>query len=204
MGTMKNIFAFTFMQRTSSPHQMKTRSAPLIGLAAFLMSIASAQDKEAINKDLAQLQGEWVMVSGTVDGTVMPEATRDSAKRVCSGDVTTVTLGSQLLMKAKFTLDPSRKPKTIDYQMIDGPTKGKEQLGIYEINGDTVKSCFGSPGSKRPADFTSKPGDGRTLSEWKRKKTPKPAQQGSTSGSAGGLGIMNARTPIILRVLIAH
>jgi uncharacterized protein (TIGR03067 family) len=107
----------------------------------------------------------------------MPEAMRESAKRVCKEDETTVTVGGLLIMKAKFTIDPSRKPKTIDYQMIDGQTKGKKQLGIYQIEGDTVKFCFGSPGSERPPDFTSKPGDGRTLSVWKRKKTPDPAQK---------------------------
>ncbi len=65
-------------------------------------------------------------------------------------------------MKARITIDPSKKPKTIDYDVIDGPTKGKRHLGIYELDGDTFKSCFGAPGAERPTDFTSKPGDGRT------------------------------------------
>ena len=157
---------------------MKTLpTAFLIGLAAVAMSMAWAEDSEAIKKDRAQLQGEWSMMSGSADGSAMPDAMRETAMRVCKGDETKVTIGEQLLMKAKFTLDPSRKPKRIDYQMIDGPTKGKKQLGIYELEGDTVKFCFGSPGSERPPDFTSKPGDGRTLSVWKRKKTSDPAQK---------------------------
>ena len=157
---------------------MKTLpTAFLIGLAAVAMSTACAEDNEAIKKDIAQLQGEWSMVSGSADGTAMPHAMRETAKRVCKGDETTVTIGEQLFMKANFAIDPSRKPKTIDYQMIDGPTKGKKQLGIYELVGDTVKFCFGAPGSERPTDFTSQPGDGRTLSVWKRKKTSDPAQK---------------------------
>ena len=169
-GNLKNI--------TKSNSSMKTLpTAFLIGLAAVAMSTAWSQDNEAIKKDRAQLQGEWSMVSGSADGTAMPDAMRETAKRVCKDDETTVTVGGQLFMKAKFTIDPSRKPKTIDYQMIDGPTKGKKQLGIYELQGDTVKFCFGSPGSERPPDFTSKQGDGRTLSVWKRKKTPEPAQK---------------------------
>ncbi len=152
---------------------MKTLpTAFLIGWAAVAASTAWAEENETVKKDLAQLQGEWSMVSGSADGTAMPDAMRDTAKRVCKGDETTVTVGSQLIMKAKFTIDPSQKPKTIDYQMIDGPTKGKKQLGIYEVTGDTAKFCFGSPGAERPTDFTSKPGDGRTVSEWKRKQTP--------------------------------
>jgi len=157
---------------------MKTPpTAILIGLAAVAISTAWAEDNEAVKKDVAQLQGEWAMVSGSADGNAMPDAMRETAKRVCKGDETMVTIGTQLLMKAKFTIDPSSKPKSIDYQMIDGPTKGKKQLGIYEIEGDTAKFCFGSPGSERPTDFTSTPGDGRTLSVWKRKKTSDPAQK---------------------------
>jgi uncharacterized protein (TIGR03067 family) len=73
-------------------------------------------------------------------------------------------------MKAKFSIDPSKKPKTIDYQVSDGPTKGQKHLGIYELSGDTLKSCFGAHGSEHPIDFTSKPGDRRTLFVWKREK----------------------------------
>src|SRR5438552_13250614 len=136
---------------------MKTLpTAFLIGWAAVAASTAWAEENETVKKDLAQLQGEWSMVSGSADGTAMPDAMRGTAKRVCKGDETTVTVGSQLIMKAKFTIDPSRKPKTIDYQMIDGPTKGKKQLGIYEVTGDTAKFCFGPPGAERPTDFTSK------------------------------------------------
>src|SRR5436190_2840123 len=164
------------MNHTKKSPSMKTiPTAILIGLAAAALSAAWAEDNDAAKKDMAQLQGEWSMVSGSADGNAMPDAMRETARRVCKGDETTVTIGAQLFLKAKFTIDPSRKPKTIDYQMIDGPTKGKMQLGIYEVAGDTVKFCFGSPGSERPPDFTSKPGDGRTLSVWKRKKTPEPA-----------------------------
>src|SRR6266581_6754345 len=134
----------------------------LIALATFTISLVRAADDEAIKKDLAQLQGEWTIVSASADGQSMSEDMLKQMKRVCKGDEITVTMGDQLYLKAKITIDPSKKPKTIDYEMLDGPTKGKKQLGIYELEGDTVKFCFGSPGSERPPNFTSKPGDGRT------------------------------------------
>ena len=59
--------------------------------------------------------------------------------------------------------------------MTDGPTKGKTQLGIYEVDGDTFRSCFASPGAERPTDFSSKPGEARTVSIWKREKQPAQA-----------------------------
>ena len=155
------------------------RSVILIGLAAMASAPAWAAENEAVKKDLAQLQGEWSMVSGSADGESLPDVMVKRMKRVCKGDETTTTRAGQLFFKAKITIDPSKKPKTIDYQMTDGFTKGQKQLGIYEVEGDTFRSCFGKPGAERPTDFTSKPGDGRTLSEWKRNKqaTPEPEKK---------------------------
>jgi hypothetical protein len=75
-------------------------------------------------------------------------------------------------MKAKIIVDPSKKPKTIDYDVIDGPAKGKKLLGIYELEGDTLKSCFAAPDAERPTDFTGKEGERRTVSTWKHDKKP--------------------------------
>ena len=146
--------------------------------AAAAISLAGAAESDAIKKDLARLQGEWTMVSGSADGQPMPDQMLAQMKRVCKGNEVTTTMAGRIYFKAKITLDPSRKPKTIDYEMTEGFTKGKKQLGIFEVDGDTLKSCFGKPGAERPTDFSSQPGDGRTLSVWKREKpvepTPKP------------------------------
>jgi len=154
---------------------MKTvRRVILIGLAAVTAAPVWAAENEAVKKDLSQLQGEWSMVSGSADGQPVPDVMVKQMKRVCKGDETTTTRAGQLFFKAKITIDPSKKPKTIDYQMTDGFNKGQKQFGIYEVEGDTFRSCFGKPGAERPTDFTSKPGDGRTLSVWKRNKQATP------------------------------
>jgi uncharacterized protein (TIGR03067 family) len=162
-------------------NQLQSKLAPffawLIALTVVANSTAWAADDRAVKKDMDQLQGEWSMVSGSADGQPMPDQMLKQMKRVCKGDETTTTMGGQIFMKAKITIDPLKKPKTIDYQMIEGFTKGKKQLGIYEVDGDTFKSCFGAPGAERPKDFSSQPNDGRTLSVWKREKqaTSQPA-----------------------------
>lgn len=155
---------------------MKTISLTLlIGLSAItLSSVCAAADSPSPKKDLAQLQGEWSMVSASADAQPMPDETRKQMKRICKGDEITVMMGDQIFLKAKITIDPSRKPKTIDYDMTEGFTKGQKQLGIYELEGDTFKSCFAKPGVDRPTDF--KPGEGRTLSVWKRTKPAAPKQ----------------------------
>lgn len=142
---------------------------PILLLTACPLLLV-AGDSDAVKKDMTQLQGEWSMVSGEIDKQPMPEALLKGSKRVAKGDETTVTIGGMLFMKAKFTVDPSKKPKTIDYMMTEGLTKGKTQLGIYELDGDTVKFCFAKPGQDRPTEFVTKEGSGRTLSVWKREK----------------------------------
>ncbi len=150
---------------------MKTiRNALLIGLTALVISPARGEETEAAKKDLAQLQGEWAMTTGVRDGQSLPDEMLKNSKRSCKADETTVVVGGQLLMKTKFTLDPSKKPKSIDYQITGGGNAGKTQLGIYELDGATVKFCFSTPGKDRPTDFTTKVGDGRTSSVWKREK----------------------------------
>jgi len=87
-----------------------------------------------------------------------------------SGHPGSEVIGGQIYFEAKFTIDPTKKPKAIDYTMTEDPTKGKTHLRIYELEGDTVKFCFAMPGKDRPTEFTAKEGSQRTLSVWKRAK----------------------------------
>ena len=132
--------------------------------------VGADNSPEAVKKEMAQLEGEWSMVSGEIDGQPMPENFLKGSKRVAKAGETTVTIGGRQFMQAKFTVDPAKKPKALDYNLTDGPNKGKILLGIYELDGDTVKFCFGGPGKDRPTEFTTKEGSMRTLSVWKRDK----------------------------------
>jgi uncharacterized protein (TIGR03067 family) len=138
---------------------------------AFVLLISAsflgAQDKKP---EMAQLEGEWAMVSGEANGTPMPSAIVATGRRVAKDGETTISMGGKMYFKAKFSIDSTKKPKTIDYDMTEGLTKGKKQLGIYELDGNTVKFCFGAPGKDRPTEFTSKEGSLNTLSVWKRGK----------------------------------
>jgi len=137
----------------------------LIALVSLVASSVMAEDKDAVKKDMEQLQGEWSMLMPDGSGKMLSDS-----KRVCKGDETTVTFGGRLALKAKFAIDPSKKPKVIDYEILDGEDKGKKRLGIYELEADTVKFCFGTTGGQRPTDFSSKLGDGYSMSAWKRDK----------------------------------
>ncbi len=140
---------------------------PIVAIVSLTFLLAAGDPEKA---DLAKLQGDWQMVSGTRDGMVMPEAMTKTGKRVCKDHSTTVTVNGALLMTADFTVDASKNPKQIDYDVKAGANEGKKQLGIYKIDDDgkTVTFCFAAPDKDRPDAFESKAGDGRTFSIWKK------------------------------------
>jgi uncharacterized protein (TIGR03067 family) len=121
-------------------------------------------------EDANLLEGEWSMVSGEASGQALPAESIKTMKRVAKDGVTTITSGETVFFTAKYTIDPTKKPKMIDYTMTAGPTKGKTHLGIYELDGDTVKFCFAAPGKDRPTEFKAPADSERTLSVWKRAK----------------------------------
>ena len=115
-----------------------------------------------------EFEGEWRMVSAIMDGQPVEESAVQWVKRVTQGSQTTVYAGPQVMMKFEFTSDSSKSPKTVDYRTIVGPNRKKTQYGIYQFDGGLLKICVSAPGSSRPMQFESVPGDGRTLTIWKR------------------------------------
>ena len=118
-----------------------------------------AADEHA--EPVAELEGDWFMVSCRQDGQPMDAGFVKTAKREFRGNMTTLTVGGRPVMKSRFTADPARK--TIEYADL-------RQHGIYKVSGDTLRTCLVPDGETRPTDFTAAPGDGRLVSEWKRKR----------------------------------
>src|SRR5436190_22788185 len=111
------------------------------------------------------------MVSGESNGMKLDEDRIKTARRITKDGETTIKLCDDVYMKAKFTIDPSKKLKTIDYTFTEGMNKDKTALGIYEIDGDTVKFCFALPDKERPTEFSAKEDSHQVLSVWKKAKT---------------------------------
>jgi uncharacterized protein (TIGR03067 family) len=137
------------------------------------LSFGVARADEAVDKEMKRMDGEWQMVSGEREGNAFPNEVVKSAKRVTKDGETSTEFNGTLALKAKFKVDLSKNPKSIDYEITDGPQKGKAMIGIYELKGDDFKACMVMSDQKRPTDFTTKEGDGRTLTVWKRVKKDK-------------------------------
>jgi uncharacterized protein (TIGR03067 family) len=136
------------------------------------LSLAGEPSAEADAGPPTELEGDWEMVSGSFDGYPMQASLVKQGRRTARGNRLTVMFGGQVYMKARVTLDSSTSPKQIDYAVAAGVGAGTVQLGIYEMDEKKLKLCMSPAGQSRPNDFTSVKGDGRTLTVWKRGKTP--------------------------------
>ena len=132
--------------------------------------LASQEGFDVMTPELELLQGEWVAISITRDGMALPTQFCRSGKRITEGNVTTVTFGEQVWMKALARVAASGEPQAIDYLHLDGPAASQIQWGILSLAGDEVQFCLAEPGDPRPSEFTSTSGSGFTLSTWQRKR----------------------------------
>lgn len=57
---------------------------------------------------------------------------------------------------------------TLDAAGTGGPTRGKTYLGIYQLEGDTLRWCTANPGRARPTQLMTRRGDGWYLMVLKR------------------------------------
>jgi uncharacterized protein (TIGR03067 family) len=142
-------------------------------LLTAIATIAAADDAkdEAIKKDRKQIEGTWRVVALEVNGNKAME--KDAKKlTVVNGSDGTWSLRSEdkEISKGTSTIDPTKKPKTIDFTSTEGDGKGNQHLGIYEIGKNTRKVCFAPPGKERPTEFSSTPGSQHILVTFQREK----------------------------------
>jgi uncharacterized protein (TIGR03067 family) len=156
---------FAFETLTRADAQVAAKAKPRASENAVTQREAASASP--INVPATELEGEWSLISGIVNGEVMEESTVVWVKRVTQGNRTTVFAGPQVIFKVEFTNDTSKSPKTIDYFNLHGPNKGRTQLGIYEFERDLLKFHVAAPGVARPINFESLV-DGGTVTVWKR------------------------------------
>ena len=147
----------------------------VIGFAVGSLGLsvgAGNPDDSGFRQELGSMKGTWRQVSGEADGkTVSAEAmnetvmTRDEAGRVV------LRRGDKVIFEATVKrIDSGTKPKMIDTEITAGADKGKTAVGIYEVDGDTLRLCVPLAGNARPTDFSGKAGSRCILSVFEREK----------------------------------
>jgi len=142
----------------------------LLTMTATITGADDAKDA-AIKKDRKQIEGTWRVVALVVNGD---KASDGDAKKItvingADGAWRLYDDGKEI-NKGPSTIDPTMKPKTIDFKPSEGEGKGEEYLGIYELGKKTRKMCFAPPGKPRPTEFASKAGSEHILVTFEREK----------------------------------
>ena len=105
-----------------------------------------------LSKELQSLQGTWLVE--TINGQVAKDMGVEMLLVITGNKYQQVTNGT-VDETGTIKLDASKKPLAIDLNIATGDSAGTVQLGIAEINGDTMQAVLAEPGSSmRPAGFS--------------------------------------------------
>jgi uncharacterized protein (TIGR03067 family) len=135
---------------------MKLQLPMILLLGACLAGQLDAGGKEKSDKE--KLQGSWSAAKG-----------EKTLSMQFKGDSFTVIFDGKERFEGTFKIDPTKKPRAIDMKVqktTDPNNKyvDKISLGIYEVEGETLKWCANEPGRDvRPTEFAEKSGDQKYL-----------------------------------------
>jgi len=128
--------------------------------------LASGQGRagDADRKELAKLDGTWIVVKAEINGKSLLEKVKPEPKLVIKdGKVRSEAKEAPKDgVELSKILDPSKKPKTVTMS-FEGRIKF---YGIYELDGDEFRICGDgvdiatekNPEGRRPKEFDSKKG----------------------------------------------
>lgn len=137
-------------------------------LVVFLCTSASFLGAgDAGKDDLKKVQGKWKVVFQIKDGK--PLTVGEESIFNFSGNKNLFN-GTGEDAYDSIKLNASSKPRSFDFDEVRGENTRKGLQGIYEIDGDSLKSCVALPGKDRPKAFEAKENSGHVLTVLKRIK----------------------------------
>lgn len=134
------------------------------------VGLALAGD-DLIEKEWKIYQGTWKVVTFVSDGKEAAENDTKKLTFINNADGTwSVQSEGKEISSGKSDIDPTKKPKTIDFMPTLGVGSGNEYVGIYELGKNTRKICFCEKAKGRPTEFSSPAGSARVLITFERAK----------------------------------
>jgi uncharacterized protein (TIGR03067 family) len=131
-------------------------------LATVLLSalLATAADlSEAAKKELKALEGEWTVVAYASDGKERDLPAEEQIAVSIKGAKFTFGKYGDAEVTA---LDPSLKPKIVDFKMLRKPESGATNEAIYKLEKDTLTVVLYLGEDKKRPDSFDIPKDGQT------------------------------------------
>jgi uncharacterized protein (TIGR03067 family) len=116
--------------------------------AVMLLSAVGFIAADPPTKDDAEaLKGNWSAISLTQGGRSAPEDLITKFKTSFDGKSYTNTADGQVVEEGGYTIDGTKTPKTIDFDIRKGEGQGKKQFAIFQIEGDKLTLVVAEPGS---------------------------------------------------------
>src|SRR4051812_30222090 len=106
-----------------------------ICFVSLFVAVASAEQP---SNDLKALQGSWMLISSWDNGDQVPAELSQGIAVEIKGDKYVENVNGRSSV-ASLKIDPSKKPKWFDWTWTSGPLKGISFIGVYELQGDTLK-----------------------------------------------------------------
>lgn len=130
---------------------MKWRMLAVLFVGASLATTAAGTGAGKTDQD--KIQGSWSIVSMEKGGMKAPDEVIKDMKLTFGADKIKLQMPGKD-HEVTYKLNASKKPKEID---IVEKESGKELLhkGIYVLEGDTLKICFGHSPDPRPTEFST-------------------------------------------------
>jgi uncharacterized protein (TIGR03067 family) len=132
---------------------------------------------EDVRKEFKALQGTWKTVALEAAGKPFPKENIPDFTFIIGADGKSIGRSPQGEYRSTISVDPTKKPKTMDNVHESGTQKGKKQFGVYKLEGDKLTVCMTAPGAKeidRPKDFNSKDSTGVVFVFERVKEAKKP------------------------------
>jgi hypothetical protein len=125
-----------------------------ITMAIGVPSLMADDRKDIVGNWKGEMPGD---PAGSIELVITPE--RISGRYLKTG---------KSLGEGTYQLDPAKK--TIDAQGIENPVRGNRYVGLYSIEGNTLKWVSNSRGRKRPVDLVHRPDRDQFLMILKRQR----------------------------------
>ena len=150
---------------------MRIANSLVIGLILSFSAVLALAGEDSIEKERKDYQGAWRVVALQIDGKEVAENDAKKLTFINKADGTWIIESEgKEISSGKSDIDPTKKPKTIDFMPTLGVFSGNEYVGIYELGKDTRQICFVEKTKERPTEFSSPAGSGHFLIKFERLK----------------------------------
>ncbi len=148
---------------------MKSLVAALVcfSLSAALVSAGGEAKKKVAGP---KIEGTWVGVGGISEGKKAPAEIFEKLMLTVTlkAGKYSVSIQGKEVESGTYKVSGAKSPYNLDIDVAEGKDKGKKQLGIVRVEGDTMTVAFAKGDSKdRPKNFEGASGE---VTMMKRKK----------------------------------